>query len=117
MESLAARFPESGQIDLARLESACKAALAAVTAAADATEAIDGALEALHDGLGAAGVSAFVLEHGRLWSIGVRGYAMIPDGLPLEEGVIGRAVRSSETQLVVDTASDPNFVEVLRGVV
>ena len=117
MESLAARFPDSGQIDLARLESACEAALAAVTAAADATEAIDGALEALHDGLGAAGVSAFVLEHGRLWSIGVRGYAMIPDGLPLEEGVIGRAVRSSETQLVVDTASDPNFVEVLRGVV
>ena len=47
--------------------------------------------------------------------MGVRGYAMIPDGLPLEEGVIGRAVRSSETQLVVDTASDPNFVEVSAG--
>ena len=37
--------PRAGPIDLARLESACEAALAAVTAAADATEAIDGALE------------------------------------------------------------------------
>ncbi len=58
------------------------------------------ALGALHDELGGAGVAAFVLEHGRLWSVGVRGYAMIPDGLPLDEGVIGRAVRTSEIQLV-----------------
>ena len=52
-------------------------------------DAFDGALRALHDELGGPGVAAFVLEHGRLWSVGVRGYAMIPDGLSLDDGVIG----------------------------
>ena len=77
-------------------------------------EAIEAALEVLHDELGGAGVAAFVVEHGRLWSVGVRGYAMIPDGLPLDEGVIGRAVRTSEIQLVLDTTTDPDFVQVSR---
>jgi diguanylate cyclase (GGDEF)-like protein len=117
MESLAAPFPESGPIDLARLERACEAAAAAATRAESATAAIDGALDVLHDELGGAGIGAFVLEHGRLWSVGVRGYAMIPDGLPLDEGVIGRAVRTSAVQLVVDVATDPDFIEISRGVV
>ena len=82
-------------IDLPRFERACAAAVAAVASAESATDAFDGALRALHDELGGAGVAAFVLEHGRLWSVGVRGYAMIPDGLSLDEGVIGRAVRTS----------------------
>ena len=54
-------------------------------------------------------MAAFVLEHGRLWSVGVRGYAMIPDGLPLDEGVIGRAVRTSAAQLVLDVTRGPGF--------
>ena len=58
-----------------------------------------------------------MLEHGRLWSVGVRGYAMIPDGLPLDEGVIGRAVRTSTAQLVLDVTEDPDFVEVSRATV
>ena len=62
-------------------------------------------------------MAAFVLEHGRLWSVGVRGYAMIPDGLPLDEGVIGRAVRTSAAQLVLDVSEDPDFVEVSRATV
>ena len=75
------------------------------------------ALGALHDGLLGAGVSAFVVEHGRLWSVGVRGYAMIPDGLPLEEGVIGRAIRTTEVQLVQDVDSDADFISVSSGTV
>jgi diguanylate cyclase (GGDEF)-like protein len=117
MESLASPLPESGQIDLARLERACVAAAAAATQADSATAAIDGALDVLHDELLGAGIGAFVLEHGRLWSVGVRGYAMIPDGLPLDEGVIGRAVRTSAAQLVVDVATDADFIEISRGVV
>ena len=80
-------------------------------------DAFDGALRALHDELGGPGVAAFVLEHGRLWSVGVRGYAMIPDGLPLDDGVIGRAVRTSTAQLVLDVTQDPDFVEVSRATV
>jgi len=117
MESLASPYIESAPIDLPRFERACAAAVAAAGGAGEPAEAIDAALEILHDGLGGAGVAAFVVEHGRLWSVGVRGYAMISDGLPLNEGVIGRAVRTSEIQFVLDGAADPDFVQVGRGAV
>jgi diguanylate cyclase (GGDEF)-like protein len=103
-------------IDLDRLAATLTAAAAAAASARTSPEAIDRALEVLHDGLDGAGVAAFVLEHGRLWSVGVRGYAMIPDGLPLEEGVIGRAVRTSELQFARDVSADPDFIEVMSSV-
>jgi diguanylate cyclase (GGDEF)-like protein len=117
MEPLSRQVADPGAIDLHRVERACAAALALVDVAKTPLDAIDGALRALHDELGGPGVAAFVLEHGRLWSVGVRGYAMIPDGLSLDEGVIGRAVRSSAAQLVVDVTEDPDFVEVSRATV
>ena len=117
MDSLASPYPESASIDLRRLQRACAAAASAATRAGGAGAAIEAALDVLHNALGGAGVAAFVIEHGRLWSVGVRGYAMIPDGLPLDEGVIGRAVRTSRIQLVLDTATDPDFVKVSRAAV
>jgi diguanylate cyclase (GGDEF)-like protein len=117
MESLASPFPETAPIDLRRFEHACAAAVAAAGAAGGPAEAIDAALGVLHDELSGAGVAVFVVEHGRLWSVGVRGYAMIPDGLPLDEGVIGRAVRTSEAQFALDGAADPDFVQVSRAAV
>lgn len=116
MESLASQFPQTGPIDLAQLARACEAAAAAAESADGAAAAIEGALQVLHDELGSASVAALVIEHGRLWSVGVRGYQMIPDGLPLDEGVLGRAVRTSSVQLVLDVTRDPDFVEVLRNI-
>ncbi len=116
MESLAVPLPESVPIDLQRLKRACETAVAAAARAENAAAAIDAALGALHDELDEAGVAALVLEHGRLWSVGVRGYAMIPDGLPIDEGVVGRAVCTSSVQLAVDVATDPDFIEISRGV-
>ena len=37
--------------------------------------------------------SVFVLEHGRLWLVAQRGYAVVPDGITVESGITGRAVR------------------------
>jgi len=117
MESLAAPFTESAPIGQAQFQRACEAAATAAAQADTARAAIDGALDVLHDELGGAVVCAFVLEHGRLWSVGVRGYAIITEGLPLDEGVIGRAVRTSEVQFAADVAKDPDFIEISRGVV
>ena len=36
--------------------------------------------------------SVFVLEHGRLWLVAQRGYAVVPDGIAVESGITGRAV-------------------------
>jgi diguanylate cyclase (GGDEF)-like protein len=112
----ASSLHEGPSFDLSRVESIFRAAAAAAEAAPSAVTAIDAALSIVHDELDGAGTSAFVLEHGRLWPVAVRGYAMIPDGLPLDVGVIGRAVKTSEVQLVVDVESDPDFVVVLDGV-
>ncbi len=117
MGSTASALPERKRLDLDQIETVFRRAETVVTSAATAAAAIDGALSELHDGLGGAGVTAFVLEHGRLWPVGVRGYAMIPDGLPLDAGVVGRVVKTSETQLVIDVAADPDFVEVGEDVV
>ena len=117
MEPLSTQVAEPADIDLPRFERACAAAVAAAASADSAADVFDRVLRALHDELGGPGVAAFVLEHGRLWSVGVRGYAMIPDGLPLDEGVIGRAVRTSAAQLVLDVSEDPDFVEVSRATV
>jgi len=116
MGSTATPFLDGPSFDLGRVESVFRRAAAVAEAASSAAAAVDAALGVIHDELEGAGASAFVLEHGRLWPVGVRGYAMIPDGLPLDAGVIGRAVRTSEAQLVVDTRSDPDFVEVLERV-
>ncbi len=116
MESLASPLPEPVSIELQRLRHACETAVAAAARSEGAAATIDAALGALHDELDGAGVAAFVLEHGRLWSVGARGYAMIPDGLSIDTGVVGRAVRTSAVQLVVDVAADPDFVEISRGV-
>ena len=117
MGSTATRVPDEQPLALDRVESVFDAAVAAAEAAPSAAAAIDAALGVIHDELGGAGASAFVLEHGRLWPVGVRGYAMIPDGLPLDTGVVGRVVRTVETQFVLDTHADPDFVEVRSDVV
>ena len=115
MGSTASPLPARPSFDLARVESVFRRAAAAATAAPSAAAAIDGALAVIHDELDGAAAAAFVLEHGMLWPVAVRGYAMIPDGLPLDEGVIGRAVRTSATQLLVDAGSDPDYIEVMKG--
>ena len=114
MEPLSSEVADPVAIDLPRFERACASAVATAGSAESAVDAFDGALRALHDELGGPGVAAFVLEHGRLWSVGVRGYAMIPDGLSLDDGVIGRAVRTSTAQLVLDVTVE--LVEALVAV-
>ncbi|MGL6279178.1 MAG: GAF domain-containing protein, partial [Gaiella sp.] len=98
------------------LEGAFACALEAASSA-DAEAAVDGVLAALHDGLGGAFVSLFLVEHGRLWLASMRGYAMIPDGLGVDEGMVGRAARTGEIQLAVDVEDDPDFVPCAKGVV
>ena len=115
MEPLASSAGMPLEIAIETVTAAFDAAVAAASEAGDAAEAIDAALSELHAGPLAAGASAFVLEHGRLWSVGVRGYATIPDGLPVEEGVIGRAVRTTEVQLVRDVELDADYIDVSHG--
>ena len=96
------------------------AANRAASAAAEASEppasAIAAAVEALHAAVAGLLPSVFVFEHGRLWLVAQRGYAVVPDGLSVERGVMGRAVRLGRAQLAADVRADPDFVPTLPGI-
>jgi diguanylate cyclase (GGDEF)-like protein len=114
-------MPAGGQVpvDGAILVAAARQAAAAAAAGAGSElpgKCIDAAVGALYEAIGGVLPSVFVLEHGRLWLVAQRGYAVVPDGLPIERGVMGRAVRLGVPQNAVDVRSDPDYVPALPGV-
>ncbi len=108
--------PSFMPLEPSRLAAACRAAIAAIDGAATPEEALDGALGALHGHLDLAFVAALVAEHERMWHVASRGFAMTPDGLPMDVGIVGRAVRSGRVQYVPDLAADPAYIEIVHGV-
>ncbi len=74
------------------------------------------AIDAFHAAIDGVLPSAFVLEHGRLWLVAQRGYAVVPDGIGVEQGIMGRAVRLGRGQVVGDVHSDPEYLEALPAV-
>ncbi len=98
------------------LELSCARAVVALERHTEPAAALDAALGELHDALADGFVSALVLEHEHLWLIGTRGYTTIPDGIPLDEGIVGRAASSGVTQFVPDVDTDSDFIPVGQGV-
>jgi diguanylate cyclase (GGDEF)-like protein len=91
-------------------------AAAAAAEALEPAQAIDAAVGALHEAIVGLLPSVFVFEHGRLWLVSQRGYAVVPDGLSVERGIMGRAVRLGRPQLAPDVRADPDFVATLPGI-
>ena len=107
--------PPTRPLEAAHLADAFCAAASALGAAATPGEALDAVLDVLHAELGGALVAAHVEDHGRLWLVGSRGYAMIPDGLPIAAGIVGRATRTGRVQYIPDLGADPDYIEVRKG--
>jgi len=78
-------------IDAGLLAAAAVTASARIGADDEPVRAIDAAVEALYEAVAGAMPSVFVLEHGRLWLVAQRGYAVVPDGITIESGITGRA--------------------------
>jgi diguanylate cyclase (GGDEF)-like protein len=106
----------SPPVDASLLAVAANQAAAAASEADDPAQAIDAAVGALHQAITGLLPSLFVFEHGRLWLVSQRGYAFVPDGLSVERGVMGRAVRLGRPQLAPDVRADPDFVATLPGI-
>lgn len=104
-------------LDGRSFKRACRAAERAFERATG-REAIELALEALVAGYdGRVLASVYGVEHGRLWLIAQRGYQEVRDGFTLEQGVMGRAVRTGTIQVVGDVRSDHDFIAATGGVV
>jgi diguanylate cyclase (GGDEF)-like protein len=116
MERASARIGASRPIDAALLAAAVQAAVHEAARVGEPIGSINAAVDTLHDAIEGFVPSVFVLEHGRLWLVAQRGYAAVPDGIGVEQGIIGRAVRLGRGQFVPDVRSDPDYLEVLPAV-
>ena len=117
MERASARRRIPRPLDAAVFAAAVHAAAHEASREDEPVSAIDAAVASLHDAVDGLFPSVFVLEHGHLWLVAQRGYAVVPDGIGVEQGVVGRAVRLGRGQLVIDVRSDPDYLEVLPNVV
>ena len=116
MESAPTPVRVSPPVDGGLLTVAANRAAAAAAEVTEPAQAIAAAVEALYASITGLLPSVFVLEHGRLWLVAQRGYAVVPDGLSVQRGVMGRAVRLGRPQLAADVRSDPDFVPTLPGI-
>ena len=104
-------------IDAGLLTAAARAAADAIYEAVEPTRSIEAAVECFYDAVAGVMPSVFVLEHGRLWLVAQRGYAVVPDGITVETGITGRAIRLGCAQLAPNVTVDPDYVAALPGVV
>jgi diguanylate cyclase (GGDEF)-like protein len=116
MESPSRPAQKAAALERALLAAAMKEAVAAVAAEDEPARAISAAVGSLYGQVGGL-PSVFVLEHGRLWLVAQRGYAVVPDGISIDRGIMGRAVRLGRGQVVPDVHLDPEYLEALPGVV
>ena len=61
--------------------------------------------------------SVYVLDHDRLWCVAQRGYEQVCDGFTLDEGILGRCLRTAATQFALDVRSDPDFIGAVPGLI
>jgi diguanylate cyclase (GGDEF)-like protein len=116
MESSTTRASAPLAVDPSLLGAAAAKAAEAAGDASDPLAAIDAATGAFHHSLAGILPSVFVLEHGRLWLVSQRGYAVVPDGIRVQSGIMGRAVRLGRPQLATDVRADVDYVPALPGV-
>ena len=116
MERASAPLGVPRALDPALFAAAVRSALHEAAARDDPLGAIDAAVAALHEAAEGLLPSVFVLEHGRLWLVAQRGYGVVPDGIAVEQGIMGRAVRLGRGQIVLDVHSDPDYIAALPTV-
>lgn len=106
----------AAELDERALADAAREVAARSGGEAEPAWALECAVDVLHGAIPGLLVSVFVLEHGRLWLVAQRGYGVAPDGIRIDSGITGRAVRQRSAQLVEDVTADPDYVGAVPGV-
>jgi putative methionine-R-sulfoxide reductase with GAF domain len=110
------RASADSSLDRGLIAAAAQAAVAAAEAQEEPGRSITAAMTTLYEGVAGVFPSVFVVEHGRLWLVAQCGYAVVPDGIPVGRGIMGRAARTRTGQIVPDVLTDPDYVEGLPGI-
>ncbi len=83
----------------------------------DGVDAAHAAFRSLSEIVGAdLYLSVYYQAIDRLWLVAQSGYPETLDGIPLGKGVVGRALRTGSTQLVVDVESDEDLIVDVEGI-
>ena len=110
MKRLPARASNAPPLDGALLAAAAKRAVLSAREAAEPAASIEAAVDVLYEAPGGVISAVFVLEHGRLWLVAQRGYAVVSEGINIDRGIMGRSVRLGRIELVPDVKADPDYV-------
>ncbi len=103
--------PPRDTLTVAALRTAADEASRLLAAASHDRQAIDAALGRLRELVPELLVSVYAREHDRLWCVAQRGYDEVRDGYRLDQGIMGRAVRTGQVQLIADVSRDGDFIE------
>ena len=80
------------------------------------SEVMRATVEAVNEEFDCALVSLYMLEGKQLMLQHQRGYRMIPSHIPMNQGVIGRVVRTGQAILLSEPQSYPGFIRSVDGV-
>jgi diguanylate cyclase (GGDEF)-like protein len=113
----AGKLQPAGEIPAAALAAACREAEHALVVAADDRTAIETALERLCTAVGPELLaSVYIRDRGRLWIVSQYGYGEVRDGFGLDQGIVGRVVRSGRAAYLADVSADPDFIAAVTDI-
>jgi len=109
--------PSGATVSEDALARAVADAVDALPGAASAREAIDNALKCLCRGAGTGVIaSVYTLDHDRLWCLAQNGYEQVRDGFTLQQGVMGRSLRTETIVFLPDVRTDAGFIGAQSGI-
>lgn len=87
-----------------------------LTQSLDVRSVCETSVDSLHDRLGYYHVSIYFVEDGALRLQVQRGYDNVLDNIPLERGIMARAVRRGETIFLPDVSTDAEFLAAIPNI-
>jgi diguanylate cyclase (GGDEF)-like protein len=107
----------SVMISLDALAAACREAEYALVVHDDDRRAIETALARLCTAIGPELLaSVYIRDRGRLWIVAQYGYDEVRDGFGLDQGIVGRVVRSGRAAYLPDVTADPDFIAAVSDI-
>ena len=100
------------------LRRATAAALDELRVVANERQLVDAALRRFCTTAGAGVIaSVYLLDHELAWCVAQHGYDQVRDGFDLSQGVMGRCLRTGETQFIAEIQTDSDYIGAMPGIV
>ena len=122
-ESFSELAPAAGNasglvLDSQHLRHAAIAAVDELRVASNERQLVDAAMRRFSTTAGTGVIaSVYLLDHELAWCVAQHGYDQVRDGFDLSQGVMGRCLRTGETQFVPVIQADADYIGAMGGIV